>query len=237
MLYYEKKLSLRVSDYDLRDRLAPSAVLDLFQFVATEHAERIGIGYKAMLEKNLFWVLVRCRYDVVKNPEYCSEITVKTWPREEGRIDYDRDYEITDEKGDLLVYGSSKWCVVNAATRRIAVNGEVRYSDREFYGKAVYPDGLKKIKDFSTDGFSSEKGRTTYSDLDHNGHVNNANYGKFVLNALRPDAEIKSFGIDFINEMSADSDYEVFFGKDEGKTKVKGVSDGKQNFRAEIDFG
>ena len=239
MLYYEKKISLRVSDFDRFDRLTPQAALDIFQLVATEHAEKLGIGYGAMLAKNLFWVLVRCRYDLIKNPAYCSDVIVKTWPKKEGRIDFDREYEITDEKGETLVTGTSKWCVVNAATRRISVGGEVRYGDREFYEKTAYPDGLGKIKDFPTDGFLSAAGRTRYSDLDHNGHVNNAKYGEYVADAIRPgkSERIVSFEIDFINEMPADAEFEIFYGKADGKAKAKGVSAGKENFRAEMIFG
>ena len=101
MLYYEKKISLRVSDFDRFDRLTPQAALDIFQLVATEHAEKLGIGYGAMLAKNLFWVLVRCRYDLIKNPAYCSDVIVKTWPMKEGRIDFDRDVPHSNHPNQL----------------------------------------------------------------------------------------------------------------------------------------
>lgn len=236
MLFYEKKTSLRVSDYDAEDRIKPQAILDLFQQVATLHADIIGIGFKEMLKRDIIWVTVRLKYEVVRNPEYCAEVTLRTWPHREGRVDFDRDYEILDEKGKVLIRGSSKWCVVNVKTRKILFGGEVTYGDGEYYEQKVFPEGIKKIKDFPTDGFFEYDGRTEYSDLDHNGHVNNARYCEFIQDAVRlaRGREIKTFAIDFINEMKADTPFRLFYGEENGVYRVKALTGDTENFRAEF---
>ena len=43
---------LRNSDFDCNDVLLPSAVLELFQDIAGEHADEINIGYKDLFAKN-----------------------------------------------------------------------------------------------------------------------------------------------------------------------------------------
>ena len=53
---FEKEFYLRTSDFDCRMELQPSAVLDLFQDVAGEHARALGIGREAMLAEKLLWV-------------------------------------------------------------------------------------------------------------------------------------------------------------------------------------
>ena len=45
MMIYEKEYLLRVSDFDKNDDLKPSAILDMFQSVAEEHARILKIGY------------------------------------------------------------------------------------------------------------------------------------------------------------------------------------------------
>ena len=66
---YVKKFNLRTSDFDCHKKILPSAVLDLFQTVAGEHAIALGCGFDALFEKNLLWVLVRTRFEVIKQPD------------------------------------------------------------------------------------------------------------------------------------------------------------------------
>ena len=35
---------------------------------------------------NLIWVLLRTKYEVIKNPPLYSTVTVSTWPKEKGKI-------------------------------------------------------------------------------------------------------------------------------------------------------
>ena len=40
-----KGIYVRPNDFDEKDDLRPSAILDYFQFMATDHAEDINLGY------------------------------------------------------------------------------------------------------------------------------------------------------------------------------------------------
>lgn len=237
MLEFKKNYVLRVSDFDCYDRLRPSAVLDLFQDVAGQHADEIGVGYNDLIKKDIIWVLLRNKFDVVKNPELYSEVTAVTWPHERGRGDFDRDYLITSKDGEVLVKGSSKWCVCNFVTRRILFGNEVQYNDTEYVDRKVYPDGIKKIKDFPEENCEVYEGRSQFGDLDHNGHVNNIKYADYILNALdlEKNEEIKSVEIDYIHEMQARSEFKIFYFKKEGKYSLKCLSEGKEIFRAEVE--
>ena len=42
---WQREYTLRAGDFDKFDRIKPSAVLDLFQDVAGQHAEEIGVGF------------------------------------------------------------------------------------------------------------------------------------------------------------------------------------------------
>ncbi|MBQ7642420.1 MAG: hypothetical protein IJS67_00815 [Clostridia bacterium] len=236
MLTFDKKYLLRISDYDAYDRLRPASILDLFQDAAGEHADLIGVGYEKLIKQNIIWVLLRSRYEVIENPPLYAEVTVKTWPHERGRGDFDRDYLILGDGGKVLVKGSSKWCVCNFVTRKILFGDEVKYNDDEYFGQAVFPEGLKKISDFPTEGFTEYKGKSAFCDLDHNGHVNNIKYADFILNALRPEkgTDITSLEIDYIREMKADGDYSLFLKEDENGCLIKCVSSGNQIFRARV---
>ena len=236
MLLYEKNYQLRVSDFDYSDNLRPNAILDMFQSVASEHASKLSIGYTDLLKKDSVWVLLRMRYDVVKRVNFGTEnVIVKTWPHKAGRVDYDRDYCIESLDGERLVKASSKWCVINMQTRRIAVGNAV-YPEGEHYGEVIYEDGLKKLPDFAVEDAEVFKGYAGHSCLDHNGHVNNVKYNDFILDALKLEKEecIKSFEINYINEMQV-GEFTLYVKKEGNKRLIKGFSNGKESFRAVLE--
>lgn len=47
------KITLRNSDFDFYGKIKPSSVLDIFQEAATRHAEILGVGFSASIEKNM----------------------------------------------------------------------------------------------------------------------------------------------------------------------------------------
>ena len=48
---WSKEYTLRAGDFDKYDRIMPSAVLDLFQDAAGQHAEEIGVGFADMIAR------------------------------------------------------------------------------------------------------------------------------------------------------------------------------------------
>ena len=101
--FLERTYHLRTSDFDMRNRILPSSVLDLFQDVSGEHAAKLGVGYYDLLPKNMCWMILRLRYEVIRQPKIFSDVVVRTWPIESRRIEFDRDCMIDDIGGELLV--------------------------------------------------------------------------------------------------------------------------------------
>ncbi len=236
MMIYEKEYLLRVSDFDKNDDLKPSAILDMFQSVAEEHARILKIGYKELMAKDCVWVLLRTKYDVLKPVGFGTEkVIVKTWPHPQGKGDYDRDYAIYSIDGKLLIKGSSKWCIINYVTRRLTFGSKVEYPTGEDFCPIVnYQDGLKKIPDFSTDGAKVFNGFAGDSALDHNGHVNNVKYSDFILDAISlKNEKVTSFEINYLNELSL-GEYSVVYVKDGDNRLIKGFSGEKESFRAVV---
>ena len=234
-MLYEKEYLLRVSDFDKNDLLRPSAILDMFQSVAEEHARILDIGYEELLAKNCVWVLLRTKYDVLKQVVFGTEkVVVKTWPLPQGKADYDRDYAIYSTDGELLVKGSSKWCIINYETRRLVFGANVAYpTGDEIYPVKNYEQGLKKIADFSLDGAQEFLGFAGDSAVDHNGHVNNVKYCDFILDALSLEKGVSVMGleINYLNELQIGK-YSIYHVKDGDNRLIKGFSNQKESFRA-----
>lgn len=234
-LIIEDKIDVNARDE--KGRVKPSAVFTLFQNAASVHADKLGVGYDDLIEKDIIWMLVRCRYDLIENPALGEKVDVKTYPLPPRGVDFDREYVISDKRGNKLVKGTSKWCLCNYKTRKLLIRGEVKYNIDVFSDDRQYDKGLKKLADFSTDGFSEFTARTFYTDLDHNGHVNNTRYLDFILNAIAADLgerRIEYLEIDYISEMKANAEFTVYYKNTGDVFLVKGISEQKEVFRAEV---
>lgn len=234
---FTKETEFDVNSCDARGRIKPSAYFNIFQNAASLHADKLGVGFDELIKRDIVWMLIRCRYDVIRNPAFEQKGKIKTYPLPPRGIEFDREYLITDLSGETLVKGTSKWCLCNYKTRKLVVHGDVNYNNSEYVGDRQYENGLKKISDFSTDDFKTFVSRTYFTDLDHNGHVNNTRYLDFVLNAVAGelgDGKITSFEIDYISELKAGETVTIYYKKTEEGFAVKCLCDGREIFRALI---
>lgn len=234
---YITETKISVNSCDAEGRIKPSAYFTLFQNAASLHADRLGVGYEELIKNDVIWMLVRCRYDVLCAPKFEQDVEVKTYPLPPRGIDFDREYVISDKSGKKLVVGTSKWCLCNYKTRKLIIRGEYGYNTQDFTEERQYDGGLKKIADFQTDGFNEFTAKTYFTDLDHNGHVNNTRYLDFVLNAVAGelgDGKITSFEIDYISELKAGETVTIYYKKTEEGFSVKCLCEGREIFRALI---
>ena len=61
--YFEKEFTLTPDYCDARAGLSPLGAFTIFQAIATEHAEKIGVGGAAMAKRGEFWLTVHSRVD------------------------------------------------------------------------------------------------------------------------------------------------------------------------------
>lgn len=221
---YLKNFNLRTSDFDCHKKILPSAVLDLFQTVASEHAIALGCGFDALFAKNLLWVLVRTRFEIIKQPDMYQTVTVKTWPLAPSRIGFQREYLMEDENGNPLIKSSSDWVIIDSTERKI-VSATSVYPQMEHLVNKCFEDRSKKLPDFEVENTCFEI-CPKFSELDMNNHVNNTKYANFVLDALNPDAnfEIGFFQIDYRHELKAGDSIKVFAKREDNLSLVKGVT-------------
>ncbi len=230
IMKHSTKITLYNSYFDLNDNLTPKSILSIFQDVASIHAEEIGVGFKTMLEKNLYWVLSRVKFDILKMPDLNQTVVVETWPHQKGRIDFDRDFKILSENGEQLIVGTSKWCVIGTINRTLQRTENVNYVG-EYCLDVNYTDKFSKIM-LPTDSYENQFVHTvSFSDLDHNQHMNNTNYANLVLNATHSKT-FKHFEINFVNECKLGEQIKVLTTTNQNGEYVVGLVDEKTAFVA-----
>ncbi len=208
IMKYETKLTLFSSYFDANDNLSIKSILSIFQDVAANHAEDIGVGYLTMLNKNLYWVLSRVKFDIIKMPEPNQTVIVETWPHKKGRIDFDRDMKILSEDGTVLITATSKWCVIDTVNRRLQKAENVNYIG-EIHPEINYTEKFDKITLPESEQLFMFSHRVGFCDLDHNKHMNNTNYANLISNAITNKA-ITHFEINFINECLENDEISIF---------------------------
>ena len=227
-LYKEQVCKLRLTDFNCYKQLRASAVLDLFQDLATEHSVEMGIGFEDLQKKGVFWVVVRQKleffHDAVYKPH--QEVCVRTWPHSASRLNIQRDYSLSDLDGNMLAKGTSEWLLLDIETRGIAsvlanYDGPTDFlPDRMFSGK------LRKIKDFEAAEQPTAVIVPQFSDIDFNLHVNNARYIDYAQNVVPPtqDKPVRTLQIDYRKEILPGHPVSIFTLEDEMGTHVKGVN-------------
>lgn len=235
---WQNNYTLRAGDFDCFDRIKPSAVLDLFQDVAGQHAEELGVGFSAMLEKNYLWVLTRVKFKILSQPQRYQKVTVKTWPLEPNRLNYRREYSIKDQNGNLIIVGSSEWVVVHSKERRFLSVPDLYSFDDGFCEERSFDGKIGKIHDFEVIG-EPYTITPAFCEIDINGHVNNTKYADFFLDALTPVKNdcITDFQIDYKKEVLNGTELKIYCQKDEKTAVSKGINpDGQIAFLCKADF-
>ncbi len=235
---WEKEYYLRASDFDKFNHIKPSAVLDLFQDAAGQHAVKIGVGFDDMIKRSYLWVLTRIKFKVLSQPKSYQKVVVKTWPLAPGRLSYRREYCIEDEKGEQLVVGSSEWVVIHSEKRRLVSAPDLYPFTDGFCTEIMCEEKLGKVANFDvlTEPYIVNAG---FSELDINNHVNNTKYANYVLDAINPEKtdELKEFQIDYRKEVLEGTELSVYHIRQGATVFAKGQnSNGDIMFACEMKY-
>ena len=189
-----KNIYTRPNDFDSMDKIRPTAILDLFQGIATDHANEIGVGYEELKAKNIAWILAKQKYVLLHDSDMYDIFDAVTYPLPAGRIEYDRCYELKSNKGMLHVIGISRWCLVDCIEESNGLEFDkdlVKMNDL---------NGFNKICEY----------HVNYSDLDHYHHMNNTKYGDVIINAIDKNLRIRELEIVYSHECVEGDDILVY---------------------------
>ncbi|MFP4067323.1 MAG: acyl-[acyl-carrier-protein] thioesterase [Spirochaetota bacterium] len=183
MKRYYDELSVRSYDADESGRVKPSSLFNYFQEAAWQHAERLGFGYHALLERDLFWVISRIRLQWLRPLRWGDHLVLETWPKGISKLFALRDFVIRNAEGEDAVRATSGWLTLEVESKRPrrpdrimdpSVMLEEDHAISELPGKPSMPPELEE----------ADRRVARYSDLDVNKHVNNARYVDWVFDAF-----------------------------------------------------
>ncbi|MDR1972817.1 MAG: acyl-ACP thioesterase [Treponema sp.] len=181
----QEKMNLRFGAVDRSDRLTLASTFDFFQEAAINHAEALGVGRDAMIQAGQIWVLSRLSVIWDRRPKWREPVTVRSWPRGWEKLFALRDYDIRDGADLPVVRGRSCWIILDLVKRRPlrpqAVM-ETLPTNPSLNAMEGIPLSLESRGDVRRLG----ERRALYSDVDYNGHVNNARYIQWIQDLMDP---------------------------------------------------
>ena len=177
--------TVRTADIDRRKQLTVPALLRVMQEAAMQNVLRIRLSVWDLEPHGISWVLVKFRLEVERLPGLGESLTVSTYPAGFEKYFTYRDYYVHDADGRLLARGSSQWLLMDTATRKMTRIPEfITAHAAQMTNRADWlPHPARRLPATAT-----ETGRrqylVDYYDLDFNGHLNNAHYFRWMLEAL-----------------------------------------------------
>ena len=209
-------------------------VANLFQEVSWQHADSHSLGYEGMKARHLFWVLNRLKINILQMPLWQEEVTVETWITEMIPFAH-RQYRIADAFNKTYITGASLWIPLDIDTRRPR-----RITDFDVPFRQDLLHEMPKKLPLTEGGITSSQQTATYSDMDMQGHFNNAQYIKWIYDDLfkNDDATIiKSLEINYLNEVFQNDsiDLIVFKTRDMISYTLKKSGDGMVVCRVDVE--
>ncbi len=199
-----RKITIPCYDTDAFGRMKLFAFMNYAQELANEHAELMGFGYETLIQQRVAWILSRMHVRFHQYPHWKDKVIFETWHKGLERLFFLRDFTLKAEDGTALAEATTSWLTLNLDTRKLVRDSSMAREDMAVKVNAV-EEPCDKVR--MPAGVVPEFVRThevVYSDVDFNGHTNNAMYAFWAIDAIGNDFmlehELKDFYINFNHE-------------------------------------
>ncbi|MDA3880981.1 MAG: thioesterase [Prolixibacteraceae bacterium] len=186
---YSETFQIRSYHVDVHCKLTIPKLCSFFQEIAGNHTVACGVGWDVLQDENVFWVLSRLKIDVKKYPEWCDEITIRTWSNGLNGIMAVRNFEVLSQSGEVLITAISMWLMVNTKTRRLVRANEFM-RDFPLNTDRLYEKNPDKISALENP-ITFDAVPVSFTETDMNRHMNNVSYIERIIN---------SYGYEFLLE-------------------------------------
>lgn len=238
-LKYQSDIRLTSYDVGPARELKYSMILRLLQEAAGCQLEEAGLSYEFMRGRGAVFLLTSVAVAIRSLPHTGETIRVETWFSGYSGVQYVRDMRITAPDGSLCAELESLWTTVDPQSHRIirpsalpfpeaiptGEGGVGAAAERHILRDAGDPDlldaGLREVR---------------WSDIDCNGHMNNAVYADLICDYYPGglgSRRLSDFSISFLGEAEPGDTIRIRTAeKPGGKTFFAGFIGGRRCFEA-----
>lgn len=180
--------------------------MQYLQEIASVHADELGFGNTWLNEINGYWVLSNIRVEISIFPKWNDEVIIRTWPSGNTRLIATREFVGKGIDGYELFRAGSEWMVLDRHTNRPKNLSRLNMGLLAI-GPKVIEKEIERLK--PTDNYTqAEQISVPYSSIDLNGHVNNTEFVRWGIDALRAkfklEGDISSLQVTYLEEVFMD---------------------------------
>jgi len=204
---WQETVPIRFGSIDKSNRLTLDAIFRFFQEAAISHADNLRVGRDVMESTGQVWIISRMSVLVERRPKYLETVNVRSWPCGWEKLFAIRDYDIRDKDNNAAVSARSAWIIVDMQKRRPLRPQSVMDNlplNEGLFAMSPETQPITALAERDNLKIMAER-KALYSDLDYNGHVNNARYIQWIEDTLDPQilekAEKIRLDINYVNEI------------------------------------
>jgi acyl-ACP thioesterase len=201
---YKCVRTVNINETDFRRELKLSALLGMFQEAAEPASVELGFGFDVMRERfNAAWILTRIRVDIMEPAVWRDELVIETWNRRHSRVTFERDFIARSARGGTVAAAVTSWVVLDVDTRAMKTAADFGFNIPDIDMPRAIDCSLGRIRSpIELEPVYIKS--TRYSDIDVNGHVNNARYVDFAMDCIPIERHmthrVSSIEIGYVNE-------------------------------------
>jgi len=182
-IIFEKTFHLGTAECDVVGKWKLSDLMDSLQNTANEQSHALKIWHSDLTDMNLSWVLYKTELVIEQYPFLGETVYIQTFMKGPKSIFCPRYYYVKNRENQIIARAGSLLVLMDRTTRK-AVSPEskgIHIPDADGVEPSLKISmGRKQLSGQK----SIEKYTPQYSDIDVNGHVNNARYADWLCNSL-----------------------------------------------------
>ena len=236
--YCQRDFTFCFGDCDREKRGSVYAIMKLFSEMAGEDYENRGLGHAVLWEHGQTFLVTRIRLEFARLPEYAETVRALTWERCVKGPYFYRDFTVDSLEGKRILAGTSMWMLVDPTSREILRPAALFGGMPEGCDETAGCDACKRLK-LKPDLPVVGERPIYYSDLDANGHVNNAVYSKIAVDFLPESVRqggLKAIDVSFAMETKLGETLELHGGEIPGGYAVQGMVGDTLHFACEFEY-
>lgn len=180
---YSESFKIRGYEVDEAGHVPVQTLCAFMEEAAHGHADRLGLGVELLQGRGITWVLARMHIKLCALPASTDTVVVKTWPVEVERLQFRRDFHLTDGKGREFLRAVTEWVIIDLETRRLQRIPEFVSNHRP-----ANPERILAVEKLRIEGQENAPELKRFvvrkADIDRNRHVNNVRFTDWMLEAV-----------------------------------------------------
>lgn len=187
MAVFSTEFCVRYEDVDVHNNLTPAGFVKYLLDAGSLHSDSCGYGFNDIPKTHVTWIVLNWKVKMYRIPHCSDVLKINTWSRGAHKSLCYRDYEIFDDKNNLIAIATSRWVLIDYDTKNILTVPPYVVDAYGTVDRKVFGTEISRLKQPDSEFTNRFDYTILRRDIDTNNHVNNSNYLLFACEALPDD--------------------------------------------------